>query len=82
MKKESPDIMKTRILSSLKASDGLTIKEMSEKLGIHHVTASKYLAVLEAEKRVLCKKIGMAKVFKVAAYEKSLSEFEALRRVS
>ena len=82
MEKESPDILKNRILSSLKASDGLTIREVAERLGIHHVTASKYLAVLDAEKRVLCKQIGMAKVFKAATFEKSLTEFEAMRKVS
>ena len=75
MGKEGPDIVKNRIFSLVKASDGLTIKEISNRLDIHHVTASKYLAIMEAEKRILCKKIGMAKVFKVAALEKSLSDF-------
>ena len=72
-------MVKDKIINLLRDSDGLTIKEISEKLDAHHITASKYLAVLEAEKRVSCKKIGMAKVFRVAAPEKSLSEFEKLR---
>ena len=79
MQEESPDIVKSRIVNLLRGTDGFTIKEISNRLDIHHVTASKYLAVLEAEKRVLHKKIGMAKVFRVAALEKSLSEFKNLR---
>ena len=75
MKKESPDVIKSRIINIVRLSDGLTIRDISEKLDIHHITASKYLAVLEAEKRIACKKIGMAKVFKLAAIEKSLAEF-------
>ena len=65
-KKESPDVIKNRIVDILRNSDGMTIKEISQKLTLHHITASKYLAVLEAEKRVFYKQIGMAKLFKVS----------------
>ena len=68
-KRESPDTIKNRIVSLLKSSDGLTIKEVSEKLNLHHITASKYLAVLEAEKRIFYKQVGMAKLFKAVKPE-------------
>ena len=58
---------KTRrlILEALKKSDGLTISDMSRILDIHYTTASKYLAVMEAQGLVTRKDIGMAKLFKV-----------------
>jgi predicted transcriptional regulator len=42
--------------------DGLTIKEVSEKLRISRSTASKYIAVLEAEGLILCRLVGKAKL--------------------
>jgi predicted transcriptional regulator len=48
-----------------KNNDGLTITDVSKKLNIHYITASKYLAVLEAKGIVECRNIGMAKVFKI-----------------
>jgi predicted ArsR family transcriptional regulator len=58
---------KTRrlILDALKKSDGLTISDMSRLLDIHYTTASKYLAVMEAQGIVVRRDIGMAKVFRV-----------------
>ena len=42
-----------------------TIQEISEMLGIHRVTASKYLAVMEAKGMVKRKNVGKAKLFMV-----------------
>ena len=55
---------KEKILDLLKQNDGLTITDISKLLEIHPSTASKYLAVMEAERSVVCKHIGMAKVFR------------------
>ena len=58
--------MKKKILELLRFNtEGLTITEISKKLGIHHTTASKYLAVIEAEGKLECRNIGMAKLFKI-----------------
>jgi len=59
--------LREKIISALKQSDGLTITDMSKLLDIHHSTASKYLAVMEAEGAVSRRLIGMAKVFKVSS---------------
>lgn len=58
---------KTRrlILETLRKGDGLTISDVSRILDIHYTTASKYLAVMEAQGIIVRKDIGMAKVFKV-----------------
>ncbi len=56
---------KEKILALIKQNDGLTITDISRLLYIHPSTASKYLAVMEAERFVICKHIGMAKVFTV-----------------
>ncbi len=58
--------IKDRILQLLKVNrDGLTITETSKKLKIHYITASKYLAVLEAEGKLKRRDVGMAKLFKI-----------------
>ena len=58
---------KHRILNLVKENtDGLTISDISRMLEIHYTTASKYLAVLEAEKRIVRRGIGMAKLFRLA----------------
>ena len=57
--------LREKIISSLKQHDGLTITDISRLLDIHPSTASKYLAVMEAEHAVACKHVGMAKVFTV-----------------
>lgn len=55
-----------RILDVLaKERDGLTIAAVAEALSLHYTTASKYLAVLEAQGRVVHRNIGMAKVFRL-----------------
>lgn len=56
---------KEEILGLLKQNDGCTITNISRMLDIHPSTASKYLAVMEAERSVVCRQIGMAKVFRV-----------------
>ncbi|MBI2232583.1 MAG: winged helix-turn-helix transcriptional regulator [Candidatus Aenigmarchaeota archaeon] len=55
--------IRSRILKLIEKSGGLTISEISRDLGMHYTTASKYLAVLEAEKKVIHRRIGMAKLF-------------------
>jgi predicted transcriptional regulator len=42
--------------------DGLTIREVAEKLRISRSTASKYIAVLEAEGLIVCRLVGKAKL--------------------
>ncbi len=42
---------------------GLTINKVSELTGLHRITASKYLAVLEAKGRVVLRKVGKAKLY-------------------
>ncbi len=66
-KREGPDAVKNRIINLLmgRGSDGFTITEVARKLDVHHITASKYLAVLEAEKKIVHRGIGMAKLFKI-----------------
>jgi len=58
--------IKDRIIKLLEINkEGLTITETSNKLKIHYITASKYLAVLEAEGRIKHRDIGMAKLFRI-----------------
>lgn len=53
-----------KIMKALeKESIGMTIEEAAKKLGMHRITASKYLAVLEARGYVSHKKVGKAKLF-------------------
>lgn len=60
-------MLRNKIVKLLKGSDGLTISDVSRKLDIHYTTASKYLAVLEAEKKASRRNIGMAKLFRINA---------------
>ena len=57
--------LREKIIVALKQNDGCTISDVSRLLDIHPSTASKYLAVMEAERSVIRKQIGMAKVFKM-----------------
>ncbi|GEM_PF-2515274 len=57
--------LREKIIALIKQNDGLTITNVSKLLRIHPSTSSKYLAVMEAERSVVCKHIGMAKVFTV-----------------
>ena len=60
------EMVEDRIIKILeKNTDGLTITDVSKKLNIHYITATKYLAVLEARGIIECRNIGMAKVFKI-----------------
>ena len=42
---------------------GLTIEETSQKLNIHRITASKYLAILEVRGFIKYKVVGKAKLY-------------------
>ena len=48
-----------------KSEGGLSISDLSRALAMHYTTVSKYVAVLEAEGRVVHKEFGMAKVFRL-----------------
>jgi len=66
------DQTKLSILETLKQNtDGLTISDISRILSIHYTTASKYLAILEAEGKLIHRSIGMAKVFKTTEVHNS-----------
>ncbi len=59
---------KTRslILDSLSKNDtGLSISDLSRMLEKHYTTISKYVAVLEAEGKIIHREFGMAKVFRL-----------------
>ena len=55
------------ILNTLRnAEDSLTIEEVAKRAGIHRITASKYLAVLEAKGYLKYRPVGKAKLFSLA----------------
>ncbi len=55
------------ILDVLKKSDiSLTINEVAEKTNLHRITASKYLAVLEAKGMIKCRSVGKAKLYYIS----------------
>jgi DNA-binding IclR family transcriptional regulator len=57
-----------KILEVLKRNpEGLTTTEVAKLSSINIMTTSKYLAVLEALKKIEYRKIGMAKLFKLKA---------------
>jgi len=59
-------LIKDRILKLLQEQkEGLTITDVTKILQIHYSTSSKYLAVLEAEGKIVRRDIGMAKLFKL-----------------
>jgi len=60
---------KDRILELLRSvyPEDLPIKEVAKRLGISRATVSKYVAVLEAEGRVICRRVGKAKLCKARA---------------
>ena len=67
----SPDFLEELILEILRRSDvSLTILEIAERAGIHRVTASKYLAVLEAKGFVKRRDVGKAKLYSIAGRDK------------
>lgn len=54
------------VFDVLKKSDiSLTINEVAEKANLHRITASKYLAVLEARGVLKCRNVGKAKLYYV-----------------
>lgn len=55
--------LRQRILQILEENDGLSISDVARALEIHYTTASKYLAVMEAEQKISHRNIGMAKFF-------------------
>ena len=48
-----------------KHPDGLSISNISKLTGLNRLTASKYLSIMEAEKTVEFRRIGMTKLFKL-----------------
>lgn len=66
--------LKSRILEALKDKNGCTISDVSRALEIHPSTASKYLAVMEAEGIVSRRLIGMAKVFMIKNFARGVEE--------
>jgi len=60
-------LIKNKILKLLqKRKEGLTITAVTRTLQIHYSTSSKYLAVLEAEGKIIHRNVGMAKLFKLS----------------
>jgi DNA-binding IclR family transcriptional regulator len=59
--------VKGRVLELLKQAYplDLPIKEMARRLGISRTTASKYVAVLEAEGRIECRVVGRAELYRL-----------------
>ena len=57
---------KDRILELLRSvyPEDLPIKEVARRLGISRATASKYVAVLEVEGKIVCRRVGKAKLCK------------------
>lgn len=61
---DNEEKMEKRVLDfMMNLDDGATIVEVSRMLGIHRVTASRYLAILKAKGLVNCRRIGKAKLF-------------------
>jgi len=52
-----------KILDLINNSDGLTIGDVARILNIHRITASKYLAVLEAKNKIRYRAVGKAKLY-------------------
>ena len=64
----NPSFLEEIILGVLKQSDySLTILEIAERTRIHRVTASKYLAVLEAKGFVKRRDVGKAKLYSLGS---------------
>lgn len=58
--------MERKILELVKNSgNGLYISKIAKKIGISHQTASKFIHILEAEKKVKVEKIGDMKVVRM-----------------
>jgi DNA-binding IclR family transcriptional regulator len=60
-------MFKSEILELLKKvyPDGLTIKENAQMLGVSRTTASKYVVVLEAEGKIICRRVSRAKLCRI-----------------
>ncbi len=55
---------KEEILETLdKFEFGLTTKQVSKAVGVSKITALKYLAVLEAEEKIVIREIGKARLY-------------------
>ena len=57
--------MKEKILNLLKNSSGLCISEIAQKIGVSLPTASKFVHILEAEKKVRIERMGDMKIVRV-----------------
>ncbi|MEM7819683.1 MAG: HTH domain-containing protein [Candidatus Aenigmatarchaeota archaeon] len=65
---KSTKSMEKLILNILRNSDlSLTIEEIAEKVKIHRITASKYLAILEAKGFVKHRDVGKAKLYSLTS---------------
>ncbi|NOQ56245.1 MAG: hypothetical protein GQ477_05580 [Nanohaloarchaea archaeon] len=57
------DDIKKKIIDSLtERTFGLTIEDISKIVDVNRATASKYLLVLSAEKKIISRTVGKAKV--------------------
>ena len=68
MPKAGSSIMHSeKILGVLKCTDtsGVTIQEIAVQANINRITASKYLAVLEAQDAVHFRRVGKAKLYSI-----------------
>lgn len=54
---------KEKYILGMLREDSLTIEEVSNKAKMHRITASKYLAVLEARGLIKYRAVGKAKLF-------------------
>jgi DNA-binding transcriptional ArsR family regulator len=73
---EAGEELKVRILEVLRAHpEGFTILELSERLGSHRQTVSKYILVLEALGLIHRRRLGSATLLYLkAAFEERISE--------
>jgi len=56
--------MEKKIIQCLKESkESITISEIARRLGINRITASKYLAILEAKGIISFRPVGKAKLY-------------------
>jgi predicted transcriptional regulator len=62
MRRPDPEIPKNIARLISKKPFGLTIGQISRELKINRITATKYLNILESQKRVLVRDIGNSKL--------------------
>jgi len=62
MRRPDPEIPKNIARLISKKPFGLTIGQISRELKINRITASKYLNILESQKRIIVRDIGNSKL--------------------